>query len=158
MPVELAAEMPASRPSVQPLKNGLKPFPGFVFVIGIAFLKRRQSLAANFLQLLIDVFAGLAEQRIGCIAQGQHAVFEPVEPQIVLVDMVIEFFRGGWRFAVALCADHGQKIFFFGQVVQAVLFETDEFGLDAFLFGFGGKIGCQFFGVAGLGAIGDRDP
>ena len=37
------------------------------------------------------------------------------------------------------------------------MFETDQFGIDAFLLCFGGKIGGQFFRVAGFRTVGDRD-
>ena len=67
------------------------------------------------MQLLVDVFAGLAEQRVGGVAQCEYAIFQLVEPQAALVDMVIKFLRGGGGFAVALRADHGKEIFFFLQ-------------------------------------------
>ncbi len=69
--------------------------------------------------------------------------------------MIVEFFGGGRWFAVSLGADDREEIFLFGQVVEAVLFEAYQPGLDAFLFGPGDEVGGQFLGVSRLGAIGN---
>ena len=71
--------------------------------------------------------------------------------------MIVEFFgRGGW-FAVALCTDDGKEVFFFGEIIEPVLFEAYQFGIDALLFRFGREFIGQFFRITCLRAVGDRN-
>ena len=66
------------------------------------------------------------------------------------MDMIVEFFCSCRWFSVSLGADDGEKIFFLGQIVEAVLFQADELCIDPSFFCLCRKIGSQFFGIAGL--------